>query len=102
MMTAFRLLAKLRGLRGTALDVFGRTEERRMERQLIADYERTVDELLAKLDRENHATAVAIASIPDEIRGYGHIKLRTLKTAKANEADLLAAFRAPRSPAKAA
>jgi indolepyruvate ferredoxin oxidoreductase len=102
MMSAFKVLAKLRGLRGTALDVFGRTEERRMERQLIVDYERTVDELLAKLDRENHATAVAIASVPDEIRGYGHIKLRTLKTAKANEADLLAAFRAPRSPAKAA
>jgi indolepyruvate ferredoxin oxidoreductase len=73
-----------------------------MERELIADYEKTVDELLAKLDRDNHATAVAIASIPDEIRGYGHIKLRTLKTAKANEADLLAAFRSPRSPAKAA
>ncbi len=102
MMTAFKLLAKLRGLRGTALDPFGRTEERRMERQLIADYERTVDELLAKLDRDNHTTAVAIASVPDEIRGYGHIKLRTLKTAKANEADLLAAFRSPRSPAKAA
>jgi indolepyruvate ferredoxin oxidoreductase len=101
-MTAFKVLAKLRGLRGTALDPFGRTEERRMERQLIADYERTVDELLAKLDRDNHATAIAIASVPDEIRGYGHIKLRTLKTAKANEADLLAAFRSPRSPAKAA
>jgi indolepyruvate ferredoxin oxidoreductase len=102
MMTAFKILAKLRGLRGTALDPFGRTEERRMERQLIADYETTIGELLGKLDRDNHATAVAIASIPDEIRGYGHIKLRTLKTAKANEADLLAAFRAPRSPAKAA
>jgi len=101
-MTAFKLLAKLRGLRGTAFDVFGRTEERRMERQLIVDYERTIDELLAKLHRDNHATAVAIASIPDEIRGYGHIKLRTLKTAKANEADLLAAFRSQRTPAKAA
>jgi indolepyruvate ferredoxin oxidoreductase len=101
-MTAFRLLARLRGLRGTALDIFGRTEERRMERQLIADYEKTVDELLAKLGRDNHATAVAIASIPDEIRGFGHIKLRSLKTAKANEADLLAAFRSARTPAKAA
>src|SRR5215470_1478336 len=101
-MRAFKLLAKLRGLRGTAFDVFGRTEERRMERQLIVDYERTIDELLAKLHRDNHATAVAIASIPDEIRGYGHIKLRTLKTAKANEADLLAAFRSQRTPAKAA
>jgi indolepyruvate ferredoxin oxidoreductase len=101
-MTAFKWLAKLRGLRGTVFDPFGRTEERQMERQLIVDYEKTVDELLAKLDRDNHATAVAIASIPDEIRGFGHIKSRTLKTAKANEADLLAAFRSPRTPAKAA
>jgi len=48
----------------TAFDVFGKTNERRTERQLIADYERTIEELLAKLDRERHATAVAIASIP--------------------------------------
>jgi len=102
MMPAFKLLARLRGLRGTALDVFGRTKERQMERQLITDYAQTVDELLARLGRDNHAVAVAIASIPEEIRGYGHIKLRTLKTAKANEADLLAAFRSPRPSVKVA
>jgi indolepyruvate ferredoxin oxidoreductase len=96
------VLARLRGLRGTALDLFGRTEERRMERRLVADYEKTVGELLAKLDRDNHATAVAIASIPDGIRGFGHIKLRSLKTAQATEADLLAAFRSPKPSAKAA
>ena len=102
MMPAFKLLARLRGLRGTPFDLFGRTEERRLERQLITGYEQTVDELLARLGRDNHATAVAIASIPEEIRGYGHIKLRTLKTAKANQADLLAAFRSPRASVKVA
>jgi indolepyruvate ferredoxin oxidoreductase len=102
-LTAFKALAKLKGLRGTAFDVFGRTAERRMERQLIADYERTVEELLAKLRRENHATAVAIARIPEEIRGYGHVKMRHLQAAKAKEAELLAAFRSPApAPAKAA
>jgi indolepyruvate ferredoxin oxidoreductase len=102
MMKAFAWLARFRGLRGTALDVFGRTEERRMERQLIADYEKTVDELLAKLDRTNHAAAVAIASIPEEIRGYGHVKLRHVQAAKAKEAALLAAFRSPAAAARAA
>jgi len=103
MLTAFRVLAKLKGLRGTALDVFGKTDERRMERQLITDYERTIEELLAQLDRDRHATAVTIASIPEEIRGYGHVKQRHLKAAKAKEAELLAAFRSPASaPAKAA
>ncbi len=103
MLGAFRVLAKLKGLRGTALDIFGRTEERRTERQLIADYERTIDELLAHLDRERHATAVAIARIPEEIRGFGHVKMRNLKTAKEKEAELLAAFRSPApAPAKAA
>jgi indolepyruvate ferredoxin oxidoreductase len=102
-MTAFRILARLKGLRGTALDLFGRSEERRTERQLIADYERTMDELLARLDRDCHATAVAIASIPEEIRGYGHVKARHLKAAKAKEAELLARFRSPApAPAKAA
>jgi indolepyruvate ferredoxin oxidoreductase len=102
-LTAFKVLAKLKGLRGTALDVFGRTEERRIERQLIVDYEKTIDELLARLRRENYSTAVAIASIPEEIRGYGHVKAQHLAAAKAKEAELLAAFRSPApAPAKAA
>ena len=102
MMSVFRLLARLKGLRGTAFDVFGRTEERRTERQLIVDYERIVGELLARLDRDNHAAAVAIAGIPDEIRGFGHVKAASLKPAKAKEAELLAAFRSPVSSARAA
>jgi indolepyruvate ferredoxin oxidoreductase len=95
MFTAFRLLARLRFLRGSALDVFGYTEERRTERALIADYEKTVDELLARLIPDNHALAVQIASIPEEIRGFGHVKRRHLKAAKEREAKLLAAYRAP-------
>ena len=95
MLPAFKVLAKLRFLRGTALDIFGYTEERRTERQLIQDYERIVDELLAKLTPDNHALAVQIASIPEEIRGYGHVKARHLEAAKAKEAKLLQAWRAP-------
>jgi indolepyruvate ferredoxin oxidoreductase len=99
-LAVFRVLAKLRRLRGGPFDLFGRTDERRTERQLIADYERTIEELLARLDRGNHAIAVAIASVPEEIRGYGHVKARHLKAAKAKEAELLATFRSP-APASA-
>ena len=100
--TAFKILAKLRGLRGTALDVFGYTQERRMERQLIAEYGATIDELIGKLNGDNHALAVKIASIPEEIRGYGHVKERNLGIAKAKQADLLAALRSPESVRTAA
>ncbi len=102
MMSAFGVLAKLKFLRGTALDVFGYTAERRTERQLIGDYEKTIDELVAGLSRENHATAVAIAAIPEEIRGFGHVKARHLAAAKRKEAELMAAFRNPRPAARAA
>jgi indolepyruvate ferredoxin oxidoreductase len=77
--TAFGLLARLKGLRGGALDVFGRTEERRMERALIARYETTLDELLKTLDAGNRALAVEIARLPEDIRGFGHVKLRHVK-----------------------
>ena len=100
--TAFRLLAKLRRLRGTALDVFGYTQERRMERQLIGEYEVTINELIGKLNSDNHALAAKIASIPEEIRGYGHVKERNLGIAKARQADLLAAFRSPEAVRTAA
>jgi indolepyruvate ferredoxin oxidoreductase len=95
MMRAFGVLAKLKGLRGTAFDLFGRTEERRIERRLIVDYEAVVEEMIAGLDDANHSVAVEIASIPDAIRGYGHIKLASLETAKRREVELLAAFRTP-------
>jgi indolepyruvate ferredoxin oxidoreductase len=99
---AFRVLARCKGLRGTVLDVFGYTEERRTERRLIADYEATVTELLEGLDRENHALAVEIASVPEGIRGFGHVKLRHIELAKKRQADLLATFRAGPTAARAA
>ena len=95
MFGAFKLLAKLRFLRGTALDVFGYSEERRTERALIADYEKTVDQLLAQLTPDNHGLAVQIASIPEDIRGFGHVKARHLAAARQKEAKLLEAWRAP-------
>jgi indolepyruvate ferredoxin oxidoreductase len=102
MMPAFKLLAKLKGLRGTALDVFGHTEERKTERRLIDEYETTVAELLERLDRDNHKLAVEIASTPEHIRGFGHVKRRHLGEAKKKEAELLVAFRAARPAARAA
>jgi len=100
--SAFKVLAKLRGLRGTPLDIFGYTPERRMERRLIGEYEAVIDEIIAKLGPDNHALAVKIASIPEEIRGYGHIKDRNLQTAKAKEVELLTAFRSPEKVKSAA
>ena len=87
--TAFKWMARLRSLRGTTFDIFGRTEERKMERQLIADYFATIEGLLAKLDRGNVDLAAEIASIPEHIRGYGHVKEEHLHKAKAREAELL-------------
>jgi indolepyruvate ferredoxin oxidoreductase len=92
---AFRLLAKLKGLRGTALDVFGYTAERKGERRLIDEYFATVDLLLATLDHDNHALAVEIASIPEQIRGYGHVKERHLAAAMTRQNDLVTAWRSP-------
>ena len=95
MLRAFGVLAKLRHLRGTRLDIFGRSEERKVERALISDYERVIDELLAGLDHTNHDLAVQIAQIPEQIRGYGHVKQAHLAKAREREAELLAAFRTP-------
>ena len=95
MMSAFGVLARFKGLRGTAFDVFGYTAERKMERALIGQYRATVSALLPKLTPENLAQAVAIASIPEHIRGYGHVKERHLKAAREKEAALVAAFHAP-------
>jgi indolepyruvate ferredoxin oxidoreductase len=95
MLKAFEVLARMKRLRGTRLDPFGRSPERKLERQLITDYEKTLGELLAGLNYENHGLAVEIANIPERIRGYGPVKDRHLADAKANEAALLDAFRKP-------
>jgi indolepyruvate ferredoxin oxidoreductase len=102
MLKAFGVLAKMRKYRGTALDVFGRTAERKSERTLLADYEKVVDEIVAKLSPRNHATAVELASVPEHIRGYGHVKDAHVKTAKMREAALLSAFRSPETVPKPA
>ncbi len=99
---AFKLLARLKRLRGTPLDVFGYSNERRIERKLLADYEMLIEELLANLSPDNHASAVALASIPEKIRGFGHVKLRSLDAAKAEEKILLEQFRAGPSFSKLA
>lgn len=89
MKTAFRLMKQFKGLRGTAFDPFGWTEERKMERGLRDTYLARVDEMSGQLTRKNHELAVAIASIPDEIRGYGHVKEASVEAAKGHEEELL-------------
>ena len=93
--TAFKWLAKFKGLRGTKLDPFGYTEERRAERRLIIHYEALMVEIIAKLNHDNHAVAKEIVSLPERIRGFGHVKERHLNEVKAREAALLEAFRTP-------
>jgi len=94
LLPAFRLLAKLKFLRGTPFDPFGRTLERRTERKLIEDYESMLDQVLAALTPDNHHLAVGLAAIPEKIRGFGYVKERHLLAAKADEAALLEQFRA--------
>jgi indolepyruvate ferredoxin oxidoreductase len=93
MLSAFRVLARFKSLRGTALDVFGRTAERRRERALVGEYEALIDELLRKLAPHNLGLAVDLARIPEQIRGYGHVKERHLMLAKQTETVLLDRFR---------
>jgi len=85
----FGILKKLKFLRGTALDVFGYTEERKMERALIREYEATIARLLAELSPQSHALAIQIASLPDEIRGYGHIKAKSVVATRKKRDELL-------------
>jgi indolepyruvate ferredoxin oxidoreductase len=89
-LTILRQLARLRWLRGSCLDIFGYSEERRAERRLIEDYELTIDNLISGLGSGNHQLAVEIASIPEMIRGYGHIKARNLVAAEAKLTELKA------------
>ncbi|HEY9028082.1 MAG TPA: indolepyruvate ferredoxin oxidoreductase family protein, partial [Burkholderiaceae bacterium] len=102
MQRAFGVLAKFKALRGTAFDVFGYTEERRTERALIGEYRALVDELLASLSAGRLDDAVALAKLPDEIRGYGHVKERNLEKVRAKWTQQLDAWRAGAGAAKAA
>jgi len=89
MMPAFRMLAKFKPLRGTALDPFGHTAERKMERALIGEYRQTILNLLPRLREGNLAQLVAIASLPEDMRGFGHVKERNVKAARQQQAELL-------------
>ncbi|MBI5318328.1 indolepyruvate ferredoxin oxidoreductase family protein [Bradyrhizobium sp.] len=90
MMGVFRVLAKFRFLRGTALDVFGHSADRKLERELIADYEKDVAKALDLLSQATHDTAVELLSLPDRIRGYGPVKEKAVKDAKARHEQLTA------------
>jgi indolepyruvate ferredoxin oxidoreductase len=82
MLTGFKVLKHFKWLRGTALDVFGYTEERRTERALIAQYQSSVDAMLSQLNADNHALAIEMARIPEQIKGFGHVKARHLAAAR--------------------
>ncbi|MGH8105046.1 MAG: DUF6537 domain-containing protein, partial [Arenimonas sp.] len=92
---AFKLLATMKGLRGGTFDFFGKTEERKMERQLIVDYRNTLDELIAGLNATNYDLAIEIARVPERIRGYGHVKEAHFAKAKAQCDELLLQWRHP-------
>ncbi len=94
MLTAFRLLARLKGLRGTPLDPFGRTEERREERALVHEYRESIEEVLRALGPANVGLATEIARVPEMIRGYGHVKARHLAAARPKWDALMADWRA--------
>jgi indolepyruvate ferredoxin oxidoreductase len=102
MFRAFKLLARMRRLRGSVFDVFGYSEERKIERALIGEYEALMAEIGPALTPDNHALAVELACVPEQIRGFGHIKQRNLAKARERQAALAEAFRNPPSMAIAA
>jgi indolepyruvate ferredoxin oxidoreductase len=97
----FKLLARLKRLRGTAFDPFGYTAERRAERALITEYERSIEEILAGLCQANHDDAVTLAGLPDQVRGFGHIKTASIEQMQRHREELLDAFRNPAQRAAA-
>jgi indolepyruvate ferredoxin oxidoreductase len=101
MLTGFKLLAGLKGLRGTPWDIFGATEERKMERDLRDKYEADIRRLADELTPASHGLALAIAALPDRIRGYGHIKAAAAAEAAKAEADLWRSYQALKSAPQA-
>jgi indolepyruvate ferredoxin oxidoreductase len=89
---AIKTLRHLKFLRGTALDVFGKTEERKMERALIEDYKRDIETVVSKLSVGNHVQAVQFARLPEHIRGFGHVKEKHVANVKAQWAELMEKF----------
>jgi indolepyruvate ferredoxin oxidoreductase len=102
MFSAMKILARLKRLRGSWFDITRFNNDRVAERKILADYDALIDEIIARLTPQNHATAVALARIPEKIRGFGHIKARHIVLADAERARLLEQFRASDAPKKAA
>ncbi|WFE70053.1 indolepyruvate ferredoxin oxidoreductase family protein [Halomonas sp. M1] len=94
---AMGALAKMRGLRNTALDPFRFSADRKLDRALLADYEQLIDELVARLDGANHATALALAKLPEEIRGFGPVREAAAEKANERRETLLKELREGRS-----
>jgi indolepyruvate ferredoxin oxidoreductase len=95
MFKVLRVLAKMKGLRNTRFDVFRFDHDRVVERNLLADYEALLDEFSVSLARENHASAVALARLPEHIRGFGHVKARHIAAVDAERERLMAEYRQP-------
>ena len=102
MLGVFGWLARFKGLRGTALDIFGKTEERRTERALIQEYRASIEEVLRSLNSDNHALALDIARLPDQIKGYGHVKERHLAKVRPKWERLMQTWRDPGKQTRAA
>jgi indolepyruvate ferredoxin oxidoreductase len=93
MMSVFKILAALKGLRGTAFDIFGYSVERKLEQRLRKEFENLLDELAENLSPENHATALALAALPQSVRGFGSVKERAANEADTQRQSLLKDFR---------
>jgi indolepyruvate ferredoxin oxidoreductase len=93
MLLAFKVLAQFKFLRGTALDIFGRTEERQTERALIQEYKDAIDELLVSLKSENLALAVKMANVTEQVKGFGHVKEKHLAAVMVQWQNCMDAFR---------
>ena len=89
MLKVFAVLARFKFLRGSVFDPFGHSAEHKVERELIEEYEQWIELLLKEQRPDNYRTAVALAELPEQIRGYGHVKEAHLHKAKAREAELL-------------
>ena len=89
----FKIISNMKGLRGTPFDIFGYTSERKTERNLIVQYEATVNMLIEGLTNDNYALAVDIANLPDKIRGYGYIKEESIKQYNKENKILIGKFR---------
>jgi indolepyruvate ferredoxin oxidoreductase len=91
----FRVLASLKGLRGTPFDLFGYQKDRRIERQLIRDYEDLIKVVAAKLSPTTHTAAVALAQLPHDVRGFGPVKRDSVEAFYRRRDELLAQLNNP-------